>query len=496
MSALDCRHDGPAVGLVCRHLLDGGPGNHFRHFTGKGLEYHLVCPQCRPPESGNLRTLCPTCLRQLEAEVDWSGIDGRPETRERPSSLSFRHETVRLTEPVPAPILDIQPLARLDRNLWVALTGAGELLQLDLDQGSAATVCRLPPSDLNLSQKVSLLLSGNGRFAALTNPRGRHGVVIDLLEGRATMLLDRDDYHNEHCTFPVAFFEEGSRTLLIHGTDWNRLDISDPLSGELLTTRSPTSYNRGEQRPEHYLDYFHCRLCVSPDGTHVAEDGWVWHPVGEVVVWGLRPWLGGNVWEAEDGASKRCLCHRDSWDLPLCWVGADRLAVWGYGQEDTAMIPAVRIFDVVGGEEVRWFPGPQGELAFDEYLYSFDPTEGTSGWDIDTGERLLREEVFCPLRHHPSARSFLTLEADGSFRVTRLRGRPIDPNWLSSDGGTVVKLAHGIAAECAFDALPVLADALEDAGCNDRKMLDHCRRPGPHSTRCWVIDVLLEEGCP
>jgi hypothetical protein len=39
--------------------------------------------------------------------------------------------------------------------------------------------------------------------------------------------------------------------------------------------------------------------------------------------------------------------------------------------------------------------------------------------------------------------------------------------------------------------LAVLADALEDAGCDNHTILDHCRGPGPHVRGCWVIDLLL-----
>jgi hypothetical protein len=309
------------------------------------------------------------------------------------------------------------------------------------------------------------------------------------------MLLERDDYHNEHCTFPVAFCAHEGRTLLIHATAWNRLDVSDPVTGTLLTARGPTSYSRGEERPEHYLDYFQCRLCVSLTSKHVAEDGWVWHPVGGVIVWGIRPWLSGNVWESEDGPSKKHLCHRHyHWDSPLCWVGEDYLAVWGYGEDDEWLLPAVRIFDAESGAEVRWFPGPKGSLAFDDYLFSFDAAEGTSVWDIDTGERLLREPAFCPLRYHHGTRSFLTRQADGSFQLSRLRGRPIERSWLTSNGGTVARLAQAIAAERAFDGLPVLGDALEEAGCQDQAILHHCRQGGPHTRRCWVVDLLLDEG--
>jgi hypothetical protein len=67
----------------------------------------------------------------------------------------------------------------------------------------------------------------------------------------------------------------------------------------------------------------------------------------------------------------------------------------------------------------------------------------------------------------------------------------VDPLWLSWDCGTVVKLAQGIYDERAFDRLPVLADALEDAGCTGPDILSHCRSAGPHVRGCWVVDLIL-----
>jgi hypothetical protein len=70
----------------------------------------------------------------------------------------------------------------------------------------------------------------------------------------------------------------------------------------------------------------------------------------------------------------------------------------------------------------------------------------------------------------------------------------IDPLWLAWNEGTVVKLAHGIYDDRAFDRLPVLADALEEAGCHDADALGHCRHPGPHVRGCWLVDLLLGKG--
>jgi hypothetical protein len=67
-------------------------------------------------------------------------------------------------------------------------------------------------------------------------------------------------------------------------------------------------------------------------------------------------------------------------------------------------------------------------------------------------------------------------------------GPILNPSWLTSD---VIALASGIYTERAFDRLPILADALQDAGCDNADILDHCRGSGPHVRGCWVVDLLL-----
>ncbi len=67
----------------------------------------------------------------------------------------------------------------------------------------------------------------------------------------------------------------------------------------------------------------------------------------------------------------------------------------------------------------------------------------------------------------------------------------IQPAVLAWNDGTVRKLAQLIDDDRAFDRLPLLADALEDAGCTDAAILSHCREPGEHVRGCWVVDLLL-----
>jgi hypothetical protein len=67
---------------------------------------------------------------------------------------------------------------------------------------------------------------------------------------------------------------------------------------------------------------------------------------------------------------------------------------------------------------------------------------------------------------------------------------PLSRNWLTSD---VCALAKRAWWGNRFDLLPILADALQDAGCDREDVLDHLRGPGPHCRGCWVLNRIL---CP
>jgi hypothetical protein len=70
-----------------------------------------------------------------------------------------------------------------------------------------------------------------------------------------------------------------------------------------------------------------------------------------------------------------------------------------------------------------------------------------------------------------------------------LRPVTVDSRWLTSD---VVALARSIYDEKAFDRLLILADALQDAGCENADVLGHCRDPQlTHVRGCWVVDLVL-----
>jgi hypothetical protein len=71
--------------------------------------------------------------------------------------------------------------------------------------------------------------------------------------------------------------------------------------------------------------------------------------------------------------------------------------------------------------------------------------------------------------------------------------RPIilDPAWLTWHDGLLVSMAQQMHESGDFTDLPILADALEEAGCQDQDILGYCRSGGEHVRGCWVVDLVL-----
>jgi hypothetical protein len=96
----------------------------------------------------------------------------------------------------------------------------------------------------------------------------------------------------------------------------------------------------------------------------------------------------------------------------------------------------------------------------------------------------------------PSRKQKITLARANESAVALFRevfGNPFRPVTVSAEWRTetAVALARQMYDSRDFSAMPILADALQDAGCDSAEILDHCRGPGPHVRGCFVVDLVL-----
>lgn len=193
--------------------------------------------------------------------------------------------------------------------------------------------------------------------------------------------------------------------------------------------------------------------------------------------------------------------------------------LYASGAED---LPAVGIFS----DDPEADPGELQDLA--ARLYSFRDEDETPA-ELAEGLALLHANAVRGWRYHRRARAqagkphfvadlFLPREflrhgylQDRTLRCVKEPGETggiellpynseVGPevtwerSWVGWNDGTVLRMAHTIAEASTYRDLPVLGDALEEAGCDSAEILEHCRAGLPHQHNCWVIDGLVSLG--
>jgi hypothetical protein len=121
--------------------------------------------------------------------------------------------------------------------------------------------------------------------------------------------------------------------------------------------------------------------------------------------------------------------------------------------------------------------------------YSKDLAGGTYEGGIANVDAIAFQAAAAVNQVDPPMNIFAALVRDvfgNPFRPAKTASR-----WLAWNDGTIPKIAQAIYDDRAFDRLPILADALEDAGSGNADILAHCRNGGEHVRGCWVVDLLL-----
>ncbi|MFC5405889.1 hypothetical protein [Cohnella soli] len=318
-------------------------------------------------------------------------------------------------------IADIHPVKNKE-NTFLILTGNRRVLELNSRSGACIELFRIDDEAILFDQQVSVLASERAELVAVFNTYGRNGIIIESRTQTVVMQFNRDDYHFEQTIFPIAFVPRGDQTLLIHGTKWNRLDITNPITGEVLTNRSDPTFQMIDYEPvssEHYLDYFRGQLLVSPDNRWIVDNGWEWHPVGCVTGWNIPQWL-ENEWESEDGVSKKELWGlKEDWNDPMCWISRNEIGL--VGRHNSDMLEEDEPYDarfhfrrvnVETGAIAIEFPISRGHLIYDDYLFVSSQEIGFQVYNLQTGELQFENREISIDNYHHKSKEFIRCDND------------------------------------------------------------------------------------
>jgi hypothetical protein len=140
-----------------------------------------------------------------------------------------------------------------------------------------------------------------------------------------------------------------------------------------------------------------------------------------------------------------------------------------------------------------WLANDAAEMALDD---NPEPTwpEFAASWVADVHAARAAWEIACDSRGWPNP---LVWTVKAALLGCLFGEAPLAPLAVTSPilawrDGTAPRIARAIYQEKSWEDLPILADALEDAGCTNESLLRHCREPGLHARGCHALDAVLQ----
>ena len=278
-------------------------------------------------------------------------------------------------------------------------------------------------------------------YICVSERYGLNAAVVNITN-KSIIKLSREDYKCDVSSYSIGFLERDGRVLLIHQTQWNRLDITDLETEELLTEREIIHRQTNETvtdkwgktvhkvEKKNYIDYFHSLFHISPDGKHFLSNGWVWQPSDNIICFETERFLK----EYEPCGEKIDYYRGHSWDKPCAFVGNDIFVI-------AADNDVITIEDGISEAELKEPPAYHqllfyklSEIKSHKYTYSgyegYDTFSlaysGKADCDVFTFDEY-GDISAGELHYKPETKSLIALSEKGAFELT-LDGKIIHSN--------------------------------------------------------------------
>lgn len=219
-----------------------------------------------------------------------------------------------------------------ESGIYFLFANDGGLYRCDIANQTSTLIAQLE----NISErKKPLRIDCHYPYVCVTERFGLNCALVDLSSGAVKTFL-REDYHADVSSYSVGFLQYEGRTLFIHQTQWNRLDIIALQSGVNLTEREvycrlvSEGYRDGTGKyinavfdKKNHSDLFHSLLHVAPDSRNFLSNGWVWSPQDHMMVYNLNTFLS----RFEPSGYTIDYYNGYNWDRPCTFIDSDRFVI-------------------------------------------------------------------------------------------------------------------------------------------------------------------------
>lgn len=202
-----------------------------------------------------------------------------------------------------------------NKNIYYLFTGDSYLYEYNISTGDLNYINRFPeiciPYVYDNFTKTAIEMKSYKDYIGISQQLGVNLIVYNLKTNKKYH-FNRGKYNYSFCHFGFEFFTKNNDTLLLHQTDWNRLNIFN-LTKEIEITENTSDF-----------DYFHSGILKSPNEEYFISNGWHWGPADRIYFSSFEDFLKDF---------ENSLCYLDmytygyNWDRPCTFINNNTILV-------------------------------------------------------------------------------------------------------------------------------------------------------------------------
>lgn len=261
----------------------------------------------------------------------------------------------------------------------------------------------------------------NYPYVVVSERYGLNASVVNITTGGIAK-IKRADYQSQFCSFPIAFVKYKDAPALVYGSTWNRLDLLDLETFKRITKREKHGYKGAAESMADLdgnkdLNYFHSLLHPTPDGEAFLSNGWVWHPVGNVLAFNV------NQFSKKFEQAKMSLDYVSpyNWDMPLAFIDEDLFVMatdrvrGGEPGENAGEYNQLQFFRLSEAKDkVAEYSGSEkGRVS-----YKYKSIQSFAGRPCDCFQRDEYGDIHGELHYDPELKRLVSLSENGAFVIT------------------------------------------------------------------------------
>ncbi len=341
----------------------------YIYFTGTNSEFLILTKEeVESYENGVEVEMVEVSKEAYDKYVKFAyGFAGKGKIKENKQEfLHIKEEIILEKEYKDSFLLDKDKILLLDENN-----------NLVLYQNEKEEILFSIDKQLDFEKGIEWHVNKDKNYISICEKEGQKAILVNIVEKKIDLNIDRGDYHTKQTDFPILFFLYKEIEYFAYGASWDRIKVIELESKKLI--------NKNEDLDE-TIGSFWGRIIKHEN--YIIADNWEWNPIGVIYACDLEFFFENGYWRDKDYTVIENAHY--FWNRNITSYGG-KIYITCIGRDDEELLEGLMIYTGEKLDKLDFIFGPKNILAMDNgFLYS--QVDKFEIWHIENKELLFRSD--------------------------------------------------------------------------------------------------------